>query len=79
MTRTASTPPTARTPGDVLVWANGFHVTDPPFVDIKGADGEDLVDRWNAEGMAPTAHHLAGMPSVLPAGPNTASAKTRWC
>ena len=62
-------------PVDVLVWATGFHVTDSyTYVDIKGADGEDLVDRWTAEGMA--AHRgitVAGMPNLFfLLGPNTA-------
>jgi cation diffusion facilitator CzcD-associated flavoprotein CzcO len=62
-------------PVDVLVWATGFHVTDSyTYVDIKGADGEDLVDRWTSEGMA--AHRgitVAGMPNLFfLLGPNTA-------
>ncbi len=62
-------------PVDVVVWATGFHVTDSyTYVDIKGADGEDLVDRWNREGMA--AHRgitVAGMPNLFfLLGPNTA-------
>ncbi|MGK2866170.1 MAG: flavin-containing monooxygenase [Mycobacterium sp.] len=65
----------AEHPVDVVVWATGFHVTDSyTYVDIKGADGEDLVDRWNAEGMA--AHRgitVAGMPNLFfLLGPNTA-------
>ena len=60
---------------DVLVWATGFHVTDSyTYVDITGVGGEDLVDRWNAEGMA--AHRgitVAGMPNLFfLLGPNTA-------
>lgn len=63
-------------PADVVVWATGFHVTDSyTYVDIKGAGGEDLVDRWNREGIA--AHRgiaVAGMPNLffLLGGPNTA-------
>lgn len=62
-------------PVDVLVWATGFHVTDSyTYVDIKGANGEDLVDRWTSEGMA--AHRgitVAGMPNLFfLLGPNTA-------
>ena len=65
----------AEHPVDVVIWATGFHVTDSyTYVDIKGADGEDLVDRWNAEGMA--AHRgitVAGMPNLFfLLGPNTA-------
>jgi cation diffusion facilitator CzcD-associated flavoprotein CzcO len=62
-------------PTDVVVWATGFHVTDSyTYVDIKGAGGEDLVDRWNREGIA--AHRgiaVAGMPNLFfLLGPNTA-------
>lgn len=59
---------------DVVVFATGFHVSDSyTYVDIKGSDGENLVDRWNAEGMA--AHRgvtVAGMPNLFfLLGPNT--------
>ncbi|MCV7286512.1 NAD(P)/FAD-dependent oxidoreductase [Mycolicibacterium wolinskyi] len=62
-------------PVDVVVWATGFHVTDSyTYVDIKGAGGEDLVDRWNREGIQ--AHRgiaVAGMPNLFfLLGPNTA-------
>ena len=59
---------------DVIVFATGFHVTDSyTYVDIKGAGGEDLVDRWNREGMV--AHRgitVADMPNLFfLLGPNT--------
>ena len=59
---------------DVIVFATGFHVTDSyTYVDIKGAGGEDLVDRWNREGVA--AHRgvaVADMPNLFfLLGPNT--------
>ena len=59
---------------DVIVYATGFHVTDSyTYVDIKGAGGEDLVDRWNREGVA--AHRgvtVAGVPNLFfLLGPNT--------
>jgi cation diffusion facilitator CzcD-associated flavoprotein CzcO len=62
-------------PVDVLVFATGFHVTDSyTYVDIKGAQGEDLVDRWNREGIQ--AHRgiaVADMPNLFfLLGPNTA-------
>ena len=62
-------------PVDVVVWATGFHVTDSyTYVDIKGAGGEDLIERWNGEGMQ--AHRgiaVAGMPNLFfLVGPNTA-------
>ncbi len=59
---------------DVIVFATGFHVTDSyTYVQIKGHNGEDLVERWNREGIA--AHRgitVAGMPNLfLLLGPNT--------
>jgi cation diffusion facilitator CzcD-associated flavoprotein CzcO len=59
---------------DVIVFATGFHVTDSyTYVGIKGRDGEDLVDRWNREGIG--AHRgiaVAGMPNLFfLLGPNT--------
>ena len=65
-----------------MVCATGFHVTDSyTYVDIKGAGGEDLVDRWNREGVE--AHRgiaVADMPtcsscSALTPGWGT----TPWC
>jgi cation diffusion facilitator CzcD-associated flavoprotein CzcO len=62
-------------PVDVVVFATGFHVTDSyTYVDIKGAGGEELVDRWSREGIQ--AHRgiaVAGMPNLFfLLGPNTA-------
>ncbi len=59
---------------DVIVYGTGFHVTDSyTYVQIKGHNGEDLVDRWNREGIA--AHRgitVAGMPNLFfLLGPNT--------
>jgi len=59
---------------DVIVYATGFHVTDSyTYVQIKGHDGEDLVDRWNREGIG--SHRgitVAGMPNLFfLLGPNT--------
>lgn len=59
---------------DVIVYATGFHVTDSyTYVQIKGLHGEDLVDRWNREGIG--AHRgitVAGMPNLFfLLGPNT--------
>lgn len=59
---------------DVIVWATGFHVADSyRYVEIKGADGEDLGQRWDKEGMI--AHRgitVAGMPNLFfMLGPNT--------
>ncbi len=66
-------------PVDVIVWATGFHVIDSyTYFDIKGPGGEDLVDRWNRDGMA--AHRgiaVAGMPNLFfLLGPNTALGHT---
>ena len=60
---------------DVVVCATGFHVTDSyTYVDIKGRDGEDLVDRWNREGIAALRGiTIADMPNLFfLLGPNTA-------
>ncbi len=59
---------------DVIVFATGFHVTDSyTYVDIKGRHGEDLVARWNREGLA--AHRgivVADVPNMFfLLGPNT--------
>ncbi|WP_102145130.1 flavin-containing monooxygenase [Mycobacterium hubeiense] len=59
---------------DVIVYATGFHVTDSyTYVDVKGPGGEDLVDRWNREGVV--AHRgvaVADMPNLFfLLGPNT--------
>ncbi|OBI98301.1 flavin-containing monooxygenase [Mycobacterium asiaticum] len=61
-------------PVDVIVYATGFHVTDSyTYVDIKGQHGEDLVDRWNREGIG--AHRgvtVADVPNLFfLLGPNT--------
>jgi cation diffusion facilitator CzcD-associated flavoprotein CzcO len=60
---------------DVVVSATGFHVTDSyTYVDIKGRNGEDLVDRWNREGIAALRGiTIADMPNLFfLLGPNTA-------
>ncbi|MGO9252751.1 MAG: flavin-containing monooxygenase, partial [Mycobacterium sp.] len=59
---------------DVIVYATGFHVTDSyTYVQIKGMHGEDLVDRWNREGIG--AHRgitVADVPNLFfLLGPNT--------
>jgi cation diffusion facilitator CzcD-associated flavoprotein CzcO len=59
---------------DVIVYATGFHVTDSyTYVQIKGMHGEDLVDRWNREGLG--AHRgitVADVPNLFfLLGPNT--------
>ena len=59
---------------DVIVYATGFHVTDSyTYVPIKGQRGEDLVDRWNREGIG--AHRgitVADVPNLFfLLGPNT--------
>jgi cation diffusion facilitator CzcD-associated flavoprotein CzcO len=61
-------------PADVIVYATGFHVTDSyTYVDVKGPLGEDLVDRWNREGVV--AHRgiaVADVPNLFfLLGPNT--------
>lgn len=64
---------------DVIVLATGFHVIDSyTFFDIKGPGGEDLVDRWNRDGIS--AHRgiaVTGMPNLFfLLGPNTALGHT---
>jgi cation diffusion facilitator CzcD-associated flavoprotein CzcO len=59
---------------DAIIFATGFHVTDSyTYIDIKGRNGEDLVDRWGREGIA--AHRgitVADMPNAFfLLGPNT--------
>jgi cation diffusion facilitator CzcD-associated flavoprotein CzcO len=59
---------------DVIVYGTGFHVTDSyTYVQIKGRNGEDLVDRWNREGIG--AHRgitVADVPNLFfLLGPNT--------
>jgi cation diffusion facilitator CzcD-associated flavoprotein CzcO len=61
-------------PVDVIVYATGFHVTDSyTYVDVKGPRDEDLVDRWNREGVV--AHRgiaVADVPNLFfLLGPNT--------
>lgn len=61
-------------PVDVIVYATGFHVTDSyTYIQIKGRRGEDLIDRWNTEGLA--AHRgitVADVPNLFfLLGPNT--------
>jgi len=59
---------------DVIIYATGFHVSDSfKYVQIKGLNGEDLVDRFNREG--PIAHRgttIADLPNAfMLLGPNT--------
>lgn len=59
---------------DVIVYATGFHVSDSyKYVELKGLNGEDIVDRFNREG--PMAHRgtaVADLPNAyLLLGPNT--------
>ena len=59
---------------DAIVFATGFHVIDwYTYLDIKGAHGEDLVDRWTREGMVAhrgiTVAHVPNLFILL--GPNT--------
>jgi len=61
-------------PVDAIVLATGFHVTDWfTFLDIKGANGEDVGDRWTREGvMAHRGITVADVPNLfLLLGPNT--------
>ena len=67
---------------DAIVLATGFHVTDwYNYLDIKGAHGEDLVDRWHREGDggASRNHRCRCAEPVLLSGPTPAWDTTRWC
>jgi cation diffusion facilitator CzcD-associated flavoprotein CzcO len=66
-------------PVDIIVFATGFHVIDSyTYFEIKGPGGENLVDRWNREGMAALRGiAVADMPNLfLLLGPNTALGHT---
>lgn len=59
---------------DAIVCATGFHVTDwYRYIELKGAHGEDIGDRWNREGaMAHRGITVADVPNLfLLLGPNT--------
>ena len=50
---------------DVIVWATGFHMTDPPFAErVRGRGGLTLADLWRREGF----HALRG--TTVPGFPN---------
>ncbi len=64
---------------DAIVCATGFHVTDwYNYLEIKGAKGEDLGNRWNREGlMAHRGITVADVPNLfLLLGPNTGQGHT---
>ena len=66
-------------PVDVIVFATGFHVIDSyTYFEIKGPRGENLVDRWNSQGMAALRGiAVADMPNLFfLLGPNTALGHT---
>ena len=59
---------------DVIVWATGFRVSDwYSYLQIQGPHGEDLIERWDREGLA--AHRgtaVADVPNLFfLLGPNT--------
>ena len=60
---------------DVIIYATGFHVLNDRFDDlrIRGAGGEVMAHRWNAEGLqGHMGVSMAGMPNAfLLMGPNT--------
>ena len=50
---------------DTIVWATGFHMTDPPFARrVRGRGGQVLADVWRREGF----HALRG--TTVPGFPN---------
>lgn len=60
-------------PLDTLVYATGFHVTDPPFARlIHGRDGRSLAEHWSQGMAAYIGTTVAGFPNLfLLTGPNT--------
>ena len=60
-------------PVDVMVFATGFQVTDPPIAHrIHGRDGETLAQAWRGSPKAYLGTTVAGFPNLfLLQGPNT--------
>lgn len=61
-------------PVDVIVWATGFKVLEPPLVDrVVGVDGETLADAFDRNGMsAYKGTTVPGFPNLyILQGPNT--------
>jgi cation diffusion facilitator CzcD-associated flavoprotein CzcO len=58
---------------DTLIFATGFHVTDPPIADrIQGRDGRLLADAWAGSPRAHLGMGVAGFPNLFfLLGPNT--------
>ena len=74
-----SPPDGTERPVDVIVFATGFHVVDSyTYFEIKGPRGENLVDRWNRDGLAALRGiAVADMPNLFfLLGPNTALGHT---
>lgn len=61
-------------PVDVIIWATGFKVMDPPLADrVKGRDGTTLAEAFARSGMAAyKGTTVAGFPNLyILQGPNT--------
>jgi cation diffusion facilitator CzcD-associated flavoprotein CzcO len=58
---------------DVVIFATGFHATDPPLAPhLVGRDGVSLADTWRGSPAAYMGTTVAGFPNLfLLLGPNT--------
>lgn len=51
---------------DAIVWATGFHVSDPPFADrLRGRDGRTLAEHWAGNPRAYLGAAIAGFPNAF--------------
>jgi cation diffusion facilitator CzcD-associated flavoprotein CzcO len=62
-----------RHPADTIIFATGFHVTDPPIADrIQGREGRVLTDVWDGSPRTHLGMSVAGFPNLFfLLGPNT--------
>lgn len=58
---------------DVIIWATGFHVHDPPFAAlVRGRSGDSLAERWRGSPRALLGTMVADFPNLFTlTGPNT--------
>lgn len=65
---------------DAIIFATGFHITDPPFAEVlKGVGGVTLADTWNGSPRAYRGAAFAGFPNLLwLGGPNTGHGHTSF-
>lgn len=62
-----------RYPVDTIIFGTGFHVTDPPIMQlVKGRDGRTLADAWTPTMQAHLGTTVHGFPNLFVLlGPNT--------